>query len=120
MTTEEKIELKAQIDGLLNSVMETLAEQEHLRWARGRSAVFAKCGRREDGSVLILPSLVRQWDAQIATLYADLEEWEKELDREQVRKYFAVIKTALDGLLSAKLESRNHDDIGEIARRATT
>jgi hypothetical protein len=45
---------------------------------------------------LLLPAgLVARWEKQIDTKYAELDEQERESDREQVRKYLPLIASAL-------------------------
>jgi hypothetical protein len=48
-----------------------------------------------DGSLLIPAGLVARWENQIDTKYAELDEQERESDREQVRKYLPIIAAAL-------------------------
>ena len=80
---------------LLNQVIEKLADIEHQRWAHWQSYMHGKCQRRPDGSLVIPPGLVAQWERQISTNYVELSEREKESDREQVRKYLPMIADAL-------------------------
>lgn len=83
----------------VGSVLETLVEQlasiEHERWAHWQRYMHDKGERRPDGSLVLPAELVRHWDAQIATQYADMNEGEKTSDREQVRRYLPVIAAAL-------------------------
>jgi hypothetical protein len=44
------------------------------------------CIKKDDGSLVIPPHLVEQWQKQIATPYEQLSEAEKESDREQATK----------------------------------
>ena len=88
MTSEQAMEL---LDGLL----ERLAAIEHERWSHWQRYMHGKAMKQPDGSILIPPDLVSQWERQLATPYADLSDREKESDREQVRKYLPVIADAL-------------------------
>lgn len=80
---------------LLNGLLERLATIEHDRWSHWQRYMHGKATRQHDGSLLIPPDLVRQWERQLATPYAELSENERESDREQVRKYLPVIAEAL-------------------------
>lgn len=75
----------------LEAVFEDLAEIEHERWAHWQRYMHSKCIRQSDGSLLIPPNLVSQWERQISTPYTELTELEKDSDREQVRKYLPTI-----------------------------
>jgi hypothetical protein len=88
MTTDEASKL---LDGLL----EQLATVEHERWSHWQRYMHGKGAKQSDGSLLIPPDLVKQWERQFATPYGDLTDKEKESDREQVRKYLPVIADAL-------------------------
>lgn len=80
---------------VLNGLIDQLAEIEHRRWAHWQRYVHSNSLRQPDGSLLVPAPLVKRWETQIATSYADLEEAEKESDREQVRKYLPTIAAAL-------------------------
>jgi hypothetical protein len=88
MTADEAAKL---LDGLL----EQLATVEHERWSHWQRYMHSKAAKRPDGSLLIPPDLVRQWERQLATPYSELTEKEKESDREQVRKYLPILTDAL-------------------------
>ena len=79
----------------LNNIIERLAEIEHDRWAHWQRYMHGKCEQRHDGSLVVPPNLVAQWEKQLATSYCDLTEQEKESDRAQVRKYLPTIVEAL-------------------------
>jgi hypothetical protein len=79
----------------LDSLIEDLAAKEHRRWSDWQRYVHSNACRQPDGSLLIPAALVRRWEKQIATNYQDLDDREKESDREQVRKYLPVIAAAL-------------------------
>jgi hypothetical protein len=88
MTAEEAAKL---LDGLV----ERLAAIEHDRWSHWQRYMHAKATKQPDGSLVVPPDLVKQWERQLETRYADLSEKEKESDREQVRKYLPVIAEAI-------------------------
>lgn len=77
-----------------NALMENLAAIEHERWADWQRYLHSKCSKMNlHGGALIIPAeLVKQWERQIATPYADLSEKEKDSDREQVRRYWPLIE----------------------------
>lgn len=80
----------------LNDLFEKLAAIEHERWAAWQQYMHSRCSSWPDGTLTIPSELVRQWERQIATDYADLSESEKESDRDQVRRYWGLIS---DGAL---------------------
>jgi hypothetical protein len=80
---------------VLDRLMETLAGVEHERWSHWQRYMHSKCERKPDGSLIIPPDLVAQWERQVATSYSDLSDVEKESDREQVRRYFPIIMKVL-------------------------
>lgn len=77
-------------------LVEELAALEHQRWAHWQKYVHENGKRQIDGSIVLSADLVRRWERQINTQYADLAAEEKESDREQVRKYFPLLKRWLD------------------------
>jgi hypothetical protein len=84
------------IDKTLHSLIDQLADIEHERWAHWQRYMHSKCLRKPDGSLLVPAELVARWEKQIETKYAELDDKEKESDREQVRKYLPVIASALN------------------------
>jgi hypothetical protein len=81
--------------GILDKLMETLADVEHERWSHWQRYMHSKCERQPDRSLVIPSELVAQWERQIAASYAELSESEKQSDRDQVRRYLPVILEAL-------------------------
>lgn len=86
---------RADIEHALDAMIDKLADIEHKRWSHWQRYMHEKGVRQADGSLLIPPDLVAQWDRQIATPYAELSDKEKESDRAQVRKYLPTIVEAL-------------------------
>jgi len=86
---------RATIERTLHSMINELAAIEHERWSHWQRYMHDKGMRQPDGSLVIPPDLVAQWDRQIATPYADLSEKEKDSDREQVRRYLPTIVEGL-------------------------
>lgn len=71
---------------------EELAALEHERWAKWQEYLHSVAQANTDGSLEIPSELVRRWERQINTAYADLTEDEKNSDREQVDAYLPLIK----------------------------
>lgn len=83
-------------DEVIDGLLDTLASIEHERWAHWQKYMHEKARKTEDGSLIIPPELVTKWERQIGKKFADLSEKEKESDRDQVRKYLPIIKSALN------------------------
>jgi hypothetical protein len=73
-------------------LIEELASLEHQRWAHWQRFVHDQGKRQPDGSLVLPANLVERWERQINTSYDDLTDEEKESDREQVRKYFPLLR----------------------------
>jgi hypothetical protein len=85
----------ANIDEVLNNLVEQLAAIEHERWAHWQLYMHSKGQRQSDGSLTFTAEAVSRWEKQAATAFADLTEYEKESDREQVERYLPVIANSL-------------------------
>jgi hypothetical protein len=59
--------------------------------------------RQSDGSLLLPAEYVARWEKQIGRSYAELDEHEKESDREQVRRYLPLIESTLADIKSRQL-----------------
>ena len=79
----------------MNELFEKLAAIEHERWADWQKYMHDVCHRIATGALIIPAPLVRQWERQIATPYAELSEKEKESDRDQVRRYWDLVQQRL-------------------------
>ena len=79
----------------LDNLLEQLAAIEHQRWSHWQQYMHSKCLAQPDGSLLIPANLVSRWQGQIERKYDELNEEEKESDREQVRKYLPLIAAAM-------------------------
>ena len=86
---------RSEAEAVLETLVEDLAAIEHERWAHWQRYMHDKGNRRPDGSLVLPADLVRRWETQIVTGYADLSESEKNSDREQVRRYLPLIAAAL-------------------------
>lgn len=80
------------LEETLEHAIDRFAEVEHQRWAHWQQYMYSHCKRLEDGSLVIPPDLASRWQIQIETPYGALTEREKESDREQVRKYFPLLR----------------------------
>ncbi|WIY83933.1 hypothetical protein [Propionimicrobium sp. PCR01-08-3] len=78
-------------------VLDRLATVEHERWAHWQRYLHDQCEQRDDGSLVIPADLVRHWEEQIDTPYADLSAEEQRSDQEQVMKYLPVVIEAIGG-----------------------
>jgi hypothetical protein len=83
------------IDYTLRGLLEKLAAVEHERWSQWQRYVHSKCTRQPDGSLLLPADLAARWEKQIATKYSELDDADKERDREQVSRYLPLIASAL-------------------------
>jgi hypothetical protein len=85
----------ADIDTILNDLIEELAAIEHERWSHWQVYMHSKCRKEPDGSLIIPVELAERWEKQANTHYSDLTEREKGSDREQINRYLPVIVNAL-------------------------
>ena len=79
-------------------LIEKLADIEHQRWSDWQKYLHSKCGKFSNGKVnwaYFSIENFRHWERQIKTDYKDLTEKEKDSDREQVMRYFPLIKKLL-------------------------
>ncbi len=76
----------------MSDLFEQLAAIEHERWADWQKYVHEQCRKNAFGSLVIPAELVKRWERQIATSYADLSEREKEADRDQVYRYWHLVE----------------------------
>ena len=83
--------VRASLEGLV----EELAAIEHERWSHWQRYMHGKGVKAADGSLIIPAEFVERWERQMSTAYADLDEGERNSDREQVRNYLPVIENAL-------------------------
>jgi hypothetical protein len=83
------------IESLLGNLTERLAAIKHERWSHWQRYLHSKGVRQPDGSLLLPADLVARWEKQSETKYTELSEQEKESDRDQVRRYLALIASAL-------------------------
>ena len=77
------------------ALIEALAAVEHERWSHWQRYLHGQCERRDDGALVIPPTLAQRWSEQMSTPYDALSDQEKESDREQVQRYLPIIAAAL-------------------------
>ena len=65
---------EADIRARLEEAIDVLADIEHDRWAHWQRYMHQKGERRSDGSLVLPAELVKQWDRQISTPFAELSE----------------------------------------------
>ena len=76
-----------------SGLYERLAAIEHERWSDWQRYVHSLCKKQDDGSLVIPAEQVAKWEQQIATLYEELTEAEKDSDREQVDRYWPLVSS---------------------------
>jgi len=74
---------------------ESLAEQEHKRWAGWQNHLHSKCTKNTDGSLTIPAEYVVNLEKQINTTYDNLSESERGSDREEADKTLAILERDL-------------------------
>lgn len=79
----------------LQQLIEPLAAIEHERWAHWQRYMHSQGTRHPDGSITFPAELVSRWETQISTAYENLDDSEKESDREQVQRYLPLIVRSL-------------------------
>ncbi|MDO4283297.1 MAG: hypothetical protein Q4D02_06620 [Clostridia bacterium] len=77
------------------ALLEILSDLEHKRWASWQKYVHEKCTKNADGSLTIPKDSVDWWESEINADYKDLNERQKESDREQVRPVLKQIEDFL-------------------------
>lgn len=76
----------------MSDLFEKLAAIEHERWAHWQKYMHGVCSTGVDGALVIPVQFVEGWERQINTPYAELSEAEKESDRDQVRRYWDLVR----------------------------
>lgn len=87
MATADDVRRVLTGDGLL----QRLSAVEHERWSHWQQYMHSKGQRQPDGSLTLPAEMVRQWDKQIHTKYADLSPAEQVSDQEQVHRYLPIV-----------------------------
>jgi hypothetical protein len=93
------------VNRALSALTEELAAIEHERWSHWQRYMHGKGRRQPDGSLVIPAEFILRWERQMSTAYIDLNDEEKESDREQVRRYLSLIANALIGTNESSLDS---------------
>jgi hypothetical protein len=84
--------------------IEAFAAMEHTRWSKWQSYLHSLCTKNDDGSLTIPFASVIHWERQIGTPYSQLTEREKESDRNEVRPYTEMLRTAIETALKEERE----------------
>lgn len=87
-------------------MLNRLADMAHEVWAHWMRYLFSVSVHNENGSVTIPADKVSRWKRQMDTNYYDLTSGEQKSDINQAKKYMAVFRDELDGLLA---EVQNYD-----------
>lgn len=75
-----------------DELFEKLASIEHERWSDWMKYMFSKQLIGLEGDTVLPKEHCDRWQKQMMTDYEDLSEQEKDSDREQVMRYFHLIK----------------------------
>ena len=96
MALYERAAIKREyVDRVLRALTEELAAIEHERWSHWQRYMHGKGEHQSDGSLVLPPELVARWERQMSVGYFELNDDEKQSDREQVSRYLEVIAAAL-------------------------
>jgi len=74
-----------------SDLFERLACLEHSRWANWMEYLFSAC-EEKNGTMIIPDWAVKHWKRQIETRYENLSIKDQNNDREEVMKYWDLIK----------------------------
>ena len=88
-----------------DELREKLAEIEHQRWADWQAYLHSKLHIRITSNscdYIMQESDYKHWERQIITPYSELTEKEKDSDREQVDRYFPLLKDFVYQLLTKR------------------
>lgn len=88
---------KVMVAEKMRDLREDLAAIEHERWAHWQSYMHSKCHKHEGmpGALVIPAALVGKWERQAGLSFSELNEYERESDREQVDRYLPLIVSRL-------------------------
>ena len=81
---------------------EQLADIEHQRWADWQR--YCHKVLRENNPSPEQGDILERWDRQIETPYSELSEKEKDLDREQVNRYWKIIEEYISDTVNKVLD----------------
>ena len=75
----------------MNELTCNLAAYAHEAWSGWMKYMFESCGtKEEDGSFIILASMVKRWERQMLTKYEDLPVDEQISDIDEAHKMIAI------------------------------
>lgn len=85
--------MKSNLRAALGSdeLLEAISAVEHERWAHWQRYLHEQCQVDAHGNLVIPAELAKRWTRQMNTAYTDLEESEKDSDREQATEYLKVL-----------------------------
>lgn len=75
----------------MKELLEKLAAIEHERWSDWQRYVHSICFVDENGNYSIPKKAFIAWKCLIDTPYKDLSEKQKQLDRDEVKRYWHLI-----------------------------
>lgn len=77
----------------MEELRDELAAIEHERWAHWQTYMHSKChaDERLPGALVVPAELVVKWERQARLAFSQLDEKERESDREQVDRYLPFI-----------------------------
>jgi hypothetical protein len=78
----------------VDELRERLAALEHERWSDWMLYLFGKCTLNTDGTMTIPAWAVERWLRQANAPYEQLSEEEKDADRREVGRYWALLPGA--------------------------
>lgn len=78
-----------------DELLQQLSAVEHERWSHWQKYMHSMGQRQVDGSLTLPAEMVRQWDKQFYTAYADLSPAEQVSDQEQVQRYLPIVLEAI-------------------------
>jgi len=93
------------------TLIEILADIEHIRWSGWQNYLHGKCIKNDDGSLTIPTGYVTHLERLINTSYSKLTEIEKESDRKEAKK-------AIDSCIKAISGRLNVEEIKELIMNA--
>lgn len=77
----------------MDNLREKFAEAAHDSWSGWAKYMLRCCQARSPSGYYLPIHYVERWCRQMATLYADLTEGEKESDRKEADRYLDVLKS---------------------------
>ena len=76
------------------TLRDKLARYAHSAWSGWMKYMFSKSIIRKDGSLTIPPDLVRRWQRQMHTAYADLPSQEQKSDLDEADRMLEIMEAS--------------------------